>query len=123
MTVACEMCAEQVQPGAPVCVHCGHRAARALALGPPASRSPVVAAVLAWVLPGLGHLYAGRPGRGVSILLLAAVLYPLVLTEELGGSLPLPGPLKLGLALLLLGLLLGQIVEAYRLVAAERRGT
>lgn len=35
----------------------------------PWRRSPGVAALLGWVLPGLGQVYAGRPGKGALLLL------------------------------------------------------
>ena len=35
--------------------------------------NPWVAAVLAWLVPGAGHLYLGRRGRAVTFLLLVAL--------------------------------------------------
>jgi hypothetical protein len=35
----------------------------------PGFRSPLLAGVLGWVVPGLGHVYAGRPGKGALMFL------------------------------------------------------
>ncbi|MFL5543051.1 MAG: DUF6677 family protein, partial [Longimicrobiaceae bacterium] len=35
----------------------------------PRTREPLLAAVLAFLVPGLGHLYAGRAARGVVLAL------------------------------------------------------
>lgn len=82
-----------------------------------ASRSAVTAALLAWLIPGAGHLYLGRRGRG--ILYLVLVLVTLAVGVALEGKLwrMVPGqPLSvlgtlgcagLGLPYLLLRFVLG----------------
>lgn len=58
--------------------------------------NPYLAMVLAWLVPGLGHIYLRRVGRGLVFLLLALV--SLWVGCELQGNLyrPLPGqPLTL----------------------------
>ncbi|MEM7354501.1 MAG: DUF6677 family protein [Acidobacteriota bacterium] len=48
--------------------------------------NPYLATVLAWVLPGAGHLYLGRRRRAVAFLTL--VLASLAIGCQLGGRLP-----------------------------------
>ncbi len=47
-------------------------AAAPRAADPPA-HNPVVAALLAWVVPGAGHLYLGRRGRALAFCLIVLV--------------------------------------------------
>jgi hypothetical protein len=49
----------------------------------PRRPSPAVAALLGWVVPGLGHAYVGRPGKGLFLaaVVLATYLLGLVLAE------------------------------------------
>jgi len=43
-------------------------------------KSPVGAALLGWLWPGLGHLYAGRPGSGAALIVVGPLIYyPLLL--------------------------------------------
>ncbi|HET9227775.1 MAG TPA: DUF6677 family protein [Thermoanaerobaculia bacterium] len=53
--------------------------------------NPYLAMILAWIVPGLGHVYLRRIGRGVAFLLL--VLVSLWVGCELQGNLyrPIPG--------------------------------
>lgn len=53
--------------------------------GPVARANPVVCAVLAWLVPGAGHLYLRRWGRGG--LFLALVLVAVGVGVALGGKL------------------------------------
>ncbi len=46
------------------------------------SRSPFVAAVLAWVFPGLGHFYVGRRRTGVLFALIVTACFVLGLSFE-----------------------------------------
>lgn len=46
----------------------------------------VTASVLAWILPGAGHIFLGRRGRGVAFLIL--VLLALTIGLSIGGELP-----------------------------------
>lgn len=66
------------------------QAAAAVPAGMPVG-NPYLAMVLAWLLPGLGHFYLRRTGRGLAFLLLALV--SLWVGCELQGNLyrPLPG--------------------------------
>ena len=52
---------------------------------PVASRQPLMAALLAWVVPGLGHLYLGRRGRAAAFC--AIVLISLATGLALDGNL------------------------------------
>ena len=51
---------------------------------------PVLAALLAWVVPGLGHLYLGRRGRAIGFCLI--VLISLATGLALDGNLYRPVP-------------------------------
>jgi Family of unknown function (DUF6677) len=46
------------------------------------SRSPLVAAAMAWVFPGLGHLYLGRKKRAIIFALIVAACFGLGLSFE-----------------------------------------
>ena len=41
--------------------------------GPGGSARPLAAALLAWVVPGLGHLYLGRRGRAIAFCVIILV--------------------------------------------------
>ena len=56
------------------------------AAAPPPVGSPYMAAVLAWALPGAGHLFLGRRFRAFAFL--ALVLAALVIGCQLEGRLP-----------------------------------
>lgn len=47
--------------------------------GPIGLKDPLVAAVLAWLIPGLGHIYQGRTGKGILLMvcILGTFLYGL----------------------------------------------
>lgn len=88
--VACPQCAERIQPLARICRFCRYDVSGAPAtppttpaapsLRPPspvpkrAPRSAGTALLLALLLPGLGHMYAGRIGTGFALLAVAIVL-------------------------------------------------
>lgn len=52
------------------------------------SKSPRLALLLSCLLPGLGHLYAGRPGLGLGLM--AAYLYSLLLIFSVLGLITAP---------------------------------
>src|SRR5205823_1439970 len=41
----------------------------------PGRKDPVVAALLGWFVPGLGHVYAGRPLKGLLYLVLVGAVF------------------------------------------------
>ncbi len=41
-----------------------------LAPRPPSARSPLVTGLLGWIVPGLGHIYVGRPGKALLYFIL-----------------------------------------------------
>ena len=94
--IECPQCAELIRERAKVCRFCDYDLVRrgrgrssALSVGRAriptrvhvehsVSRSPGVAAVLAFFWPGLGHIYAGRLGRGFAVMfapLFVAILF------------------------------------------------
>ncbi|MFL5382730.1 MAG: signal peptidase I [Longimicrobiaceae bacterium] len=83
----------------------------------PRTREPLLAAALAFLVPGLGHLYAGRAARGV-VLALGGLVFSvgvLELTRHVHARAP-----RLFLALLLPAALLWIIWDAARAAARER---
>jgi len=46
-------------------------------------RDPVVAAILGWLIPGMGHIYQGRTGKGVlfMICILSTFVFGLVISD------------------------------------------
>jgi TM2 domain-containing membrane protein YozV len=44
--------------------------------------APVVGCVLAWLLPGLGHLYLGKKGRAAVFFLVVAVMFGLGIMSD-----------------------------------------
>ena len=79
------------------------------------ARRPWKAVLLTLLCPGLGHLYAGRPGRGAVVW----VLYAVALMSGFGLALRLPGLVQL-LSLILLALAL-LVVPAWDAAVAARR--
>ena len=72
----CSNCGTQNEPGAEFCIKCGTKIAAAPAAAPqpyahPGSheygeygaKSAGLAAILSFLIPGVGQMYAGQPGR------------------------------------------------------------
>ncbi len=49
--------------------------------------APFIACALAWVLPGLGHLYLGKKGRALAFFLVVAAMFGLGLASDGASSL------------------------------------
>ncbi len=69
-TKYCFNCASEIDSLAEICPKCGVRQ--------PSPRrtehkSPGIAAVLAFLIPGLGHIYCGKIGKGILFLVLAII--------------------------------------------------
>ncbi|MFP8956467.1 DUF6677 family protein [Natrialbaceae archaeon A-CW3] len=45
------------------------------AAGTETSKNPILAAIISWIIPGLGHYYGGKSERGVYVFLGTAVWY------------------------------------------------
>lgn len=83
--VTCEDCGHQVSDKAAACPQCGRPMAPVVQPPPPEPHettreivvepSPGVAAVLSFLLPGLGQMYRGNVGAGLLWLLLVVVGY------------------------------------------------
>lgn len=66
--INCEACGGKVSDAAASWPHCGHPLRAATPATPVhvvAGPSPGLAAVLSFLLPGLGHLYLGQPFQGL----------------------------------------------------------
>lgn len=85
----CPACAEALAPGARVCASCGERRESwrpRRALPPTSTRSAGLAAALAAIFPGAGHLYCERIVAGLMIMFVApAALAVLMLVFVVGG--------------------------------------
>ncbi len=68
----CPHCGKQVDPAAEICPHCGVRIKQ-----PPEQpdhKSPGLAAVLSFLFTGLGQIYNGQVGKGISFIVFGIVL-------------------------------------------------
>lgn len=80
--------------------------------------SPIIAALLAWVLPGLGHWYLGRRNKalvfaiGILLLLITGAALGQWRVISFGDRVLLIGQILSGLPALLLGVVSGQVVAA-----------
>jgi len=86
---------------------------------PKPKRDPPVAAVLSFLVPGLGQMYAGRPERGASILVagiivgtLALIWQTLFISFRAAGSF---FPYRAALTIYALVFWAWQVVDAYQL--------
>jgi TM2 domain-containing membrane protein YozV len=82
----CQRCSALLPAGAPTCVSCGQSAAApyAPAVGQPvvvvAAKSAGIAVLLTLLWLGAGHLYAGKIGAGIALVIFDFVLFLLALT-------------------------------------------
>lgn len=74
----CQNCGIEVSPKQELCVKCGVRLAGGSAAGNgfvnPSSKSPGTAALLSFLVLGVGQMYIGQVLKGVAMLLAAMVL-------------------------------------------------
>ncbi|HPC28311.1 MAG TPA: hypothetical protein PKX17_06250 [Candidatus Methanomethylicus sp.] len=75
-TKFCQFCGAEIDARAEICPKCGVRVAPppAAAAPPPAEagKSPVLALILSFLLPGLGQIYDGNAQKGI-IMILAVI--------------------------------------------------
>lgn len=73
--ITCPECSQQVSSAAASCPACGHPILGGSAAGPAARWNPAVAALLSFLLPGLGQMYKGQVLNGVVWLFVVVVGY------------------------------------------------
>ena len=72
----CHVCGAEAEPDATYCRSCGAYVQG----GPPrdpvfGQKSPVLAAILSLIWPGLGQLYAGKAARGLAMMILTPLAW------------------------------------------------
>lgn len=65
-TKFCQACGEKINVNAEICPHCGVRVAGVVRSE---EKSALLAAILSFLFPGLGHLYNGLTKKGVSFII------------------------------------------------------
>lgn len=74
-TKFCQNCGEKIDINAEICPHCGVRVAGVV---PSGEKSVLLAAILSFLFPGLGHLYNGLNKKGVSFIIAYIVSFVLI---------------------------------------------
>ena len=78
-TKFCQNCGKKIDINAEICPHCGVRVANAPSSG---EKNVLLAAILSFLFPGLGHLYLGLNKKGISFILayiVSAILVMLII--------------------------------------------
>jgi len=70
----CSHCGSPVDPAAEICPKCGVRIKPPPRPGGAERKSPGLAAVLSFLFTGLGQIYNGQIGKGISFLVLGIIL-------------------------------------------------
>jgi len=74
----CQNCGVEVNPNQELCIKCGVRllggAARGHHIVTPSAKSPATAAVLSFLILGVGQMYLGQVLKGVAMMLAGMVL-------------------------------------------------
>lgn len=78
-TVFCRDCGTEIDARAEICPECGIRQRQPTEDRD--SKSPGLAAVLSFLVPGLGQIYNGQVGKGLLILVFVVVLFALIVTS------------------------------------------
>jgi TM2 domain-containing membrane protein YozV/RNA polymerase subunit RPABC4/transcription elongation factor Spt4 len=71
-TKFCTNCGSEIDNKAEICPKCGVRQTRSM--GIPGEKSPVIAALLSFLLVGLGQVYIGKTKRGI-VLFIACIVF------------------------------------------------
>jgi TM2 domain-containing membrane protein YozV len=77
----CFNCAAEIDARAEICPKCG---VRQPSLQKTEFKSPGLAAVLSFLIPGLGQIYCGKIGKGILFLVLAIVSAVLIIIFLIG---------------------------------------
>ena len=74
-TKFCQSCGKKISINAEICPHCGVRVAGLASSG---EKSVLLAAILSFLFPGLGHLYNGLTTKGISFIIAYIVSFILI---------------------------------------------
>lgn len=102
-TKFCTNCGSEIDSKAEICPKCGVRQSRSIGIS--GEKSPAIAALLSFLIVGLGQVYIGKPKRGI-VLFIACIIFLMT------GFLVIP---MFGF----LGCWLGSIYDAYMLAQGE----
>ena len=75
LTKFCQSCGKKININAEICPYCGVRVA---GVAPRDEKNVLLAAILSFIFPGLGHLYNGLNKKGVSFVIAYIVSFILV---------------------------------------------
>ena len=78
-TKFCQYCGAEIDARAEICPKCGVRVAAPSPVVYEAGKTPVLALILSFLLPGLGQIYNGQAGKGVLMIFAAIVCAVLTL--------------------------------------------
>ena len=73
--IPCPFCSEFIKPAAKKCRHCGEFIDATAKTETEPKRNRTVAILLGILLPGLGHVYSGKPIAGIAWFVAAALGY------------------------------------------------
>lgn len=103
-TKFCTNCGSEIDSKAEICPKCGVR--QPGGMGFAGEKNPVIAALLSFLIVGLGQVYAGKPKRGI-VLFVASVVF------VIAGFLVVP-------VLAALACWIGSIYDAYKIAEGEQ---
>jgi TM2 domain-containing membrane protein YozV len=74
-TKFCSNCGKSIDEKAEICPHCGVRVKEAPTHTHVEKKSTGIAAVLSFLIPGLGQIYNGQIGKGILFIIVGVILF------------------------------------------------